>query len=179
MKLNKKIYLVGMPSSGKSTIGKLLSGFLCLPFIDLDDVIVESEGMEITDIFSLKGESYFREIEHKSLKRQTEQSEGFVMATGGGTPCFYDGIDFMNNNGITIFLKVELDDLYAKLLKKGSLKRPLLKDKSPEELFIELKTRYEERIKYYSKSKIIIDQSFKDISERTNEVLFAIKTLEK
>jgi shikimate kinase len=179
MKSKKKIYLVGMPSSGKSTIGKLLSGFLGLPFVDLDDVIEEREGMEITDIFTVKGEPYFREIEHNSLLVQTEQSEGFVMATGGGTPCYFDGIDYMNQHGITVFLKVNVEDLYAKLSKKGSAKRPLLKDKTPEELYYELKTRYDVRIEYYSKAQVVIDQSFKAIAERTNEVLFAIKTLEK
>lgn len=168
-----------MPSSGKSTIGKLLSGFLGLPFVDLDEVIVEKEGMEITDIFSAKGEDYFREIENRSLVMQTEQLDGFVMATGGGTPCYFDGMDYMNRHGITIFLKVNIEDLYTKLLKKGSAKRPLLKDKKPEDLYTELKNRYEARITHYSKAQIVLDQSFKDISERTNEVLFAIKTLEK
>jgi len=168
-----------MPSSGKSTIGKLLSGFLGLQFVDLDDVIEEKEGMEIAEIFSVKGEPYFREIEHANLLRQTEQLDGFVMATGGGTPCYFDSIDYMNKNGITIYLKVNVEDLYAKLSKKGSTKRPLLKNKTPEELYSELKNRYDERVKHYSKSQIIIDQSFKDIAERTNEVLFSIKTLEK
>jgi len=168
-----------MPSSGKSTIGKLLSGFLGLPFIDLDDVIEANEGMEITEIFSVKGESYFRESEHKNLLLQTETLDGFVMATGGGTACYFDGIDYMNQHGITIFLKVNIEDLYEKLLKKGSSKRPLLKDKTPEELSSELRSRYEARIGYYSKAQIVIDQSITDISERTNEVLFALKTLEK
>ncbi len=168
-----------MPSSGKSTIGKLLSGFLGLQFVDLDDVIEEKEGMDITTIFSEKGEPYFREVEHESLLIQTEQLDGFVMATGGGTPCHYNGIDYMNQNGVTVFLKVNIEDLYTKLSKKGSTKRPLLKDKTLEELYLELKTRYDSRISHYSKAQIIIDQSFKDIAERTNEVLFAIKTLEK
>ncbi|MDZ7606361.1 MAG: shikimate kinase [Cyclobacteriaceae bacterium] len=179
MKSKKKIYLLGMPSSGKSTIGKLLSSFLGLQFVDLDDVIEEKEGMEITDIFAVKGEPYFREIEHKNLRSQTEQFDGFVMATGGGTPCYFDSMDYMNRNGITVFLKVNIEDLYAKLSKKGSTKRPLLKGKTSEELYLELKTRYDARVGFYSKAQIVIDQSFKDIAERTNEVLFAIKTLEK
>ncbi|HYN44977.1 MAG TPA: shikimate kinase [Candidatus Limnocylindrales bacterium] len=179
MKESRKYYLVGMPSSGKSTVGKLLAGFLGLTFVDLDDVIVAEEGMEISEIFSSKGEPYFRELERDSLHDHINKEEGFVMATGGGTPCFFDNMNKMNLSGTTIFLKVDVDQLFTKLSKKGIQKRPLLKDKTLEELHAELKNKFEERRVYYEQAKIVLDQTFKDISDRTNEVLFAIRTLEK
>lgn len=179
MKVRKKYFLVGMPSSGKSTVGKLLAGFLGLTFIDLDDAIVAGEGKEIPEIFSLKGEQYFRKLERDNLRDQILKEEGFVMATGGGTPCFFDNMDRMNQSGTTIFLNVDVDQLFIKLSKKGIQKRPLLKDKTLDELHTELKNKFEERKGFYQQATIVLDQTFKDISERTNEILFAIRSLEK
>lgn len=168
-----------MPASGKSTIGKLIAKQLGFNFIDLDKVIVENEGEEITDIFHLKGESYFREIERKHLINLMKRKEGFVLATGGGAPCFFDNMDLMNSHGITIFLNVAVDELFDKLSRKGTSKRPLLKNFSDNDLHSELKSKYSNRKKYYEKSMICLDQKLGELTERVNQVIFAIKSLEK
>lgn len=175
----KKYFLVGMPASGKSTIGKLVAAQLGLRFFDLDHLIVEKNGMEITEIFALKGEDFFRQTEREQLKNVIENHPGFVLAAGGGTPCFFDNMDLMNKNGITIFLNVDIDDLHKKLSLKGIQKRPLLKDKSTDELYEELITKFDQRKSYYLKSKICLDQHLTDITDRVNQVIFAIKTLKE
>lgn len=170
---------MGMPASGKSTIGKFVARQLGLGFFDLDAIIVETEGVPITQIFESHGEDYFRILEQSCLQKFISEHKNFLLATGGGTPCFFDNMELMNNNGVTIFLNVDISDLYKKLSAKGIQKRPLLKDKSEEHLFEELKSKYEQRKGFYLKSKICLDQHLSDITERVNQVIFAIKTLEE
>ena len=174
-----KYFLVGMPSSGKSTLGKIVARKLNLKFIDLDKEIVIHEGMAIVDIFNTKGEEYFRELERKCLLDQIKLKKGFVLATGGGAPCFFDNMDQMNKYGVTIFLNISVDDLFNKLSKKGIQKRPLLKNLSNEGLYLELENKLNDRRKFYKKSKITIDQNLHDINERVNQVIFAIKSLKE
>lgn len=176
---SKKFFLVGMPASGKSTIGRLLAGQLRLNFFDLDQIIVETEKEPITDIFTKKGEAYFRELESNCLKDFIEKEDTYVLATGGGAPCFFDNMEVMNMHGTTVFLDVDIMDLYNKLAAKGTHKRPLLKGKSKKELRKELISKYEERKPFYSQSKICLDQHLDDVNYRVNQVIFAIKTLEK
>lgn len=174
-----KYFLVGMPSSGKSTIGKIVARQLKLKFIDLDKEIVAHEGMAITEIFERKGEKYFRELERKYLLDQIHSRRGFVLATGGGAPCFFDNMAQMNKYGVTIFLNISVDDLFNKLSKKGIQKRPLLKNLSSADLFLELENKLNERRKFYKESIITIDQNIHDINERVNQVIFAIKSLKE
>ncbi len=175
----KKYFLVGMPASGKSSIGKLLAKQLRLEFHDLDDIVVEKEGIPITEIFEVKGEEHFRTLERDNLKEFVEKQKDYILATGGGAPCFYDNMEIMNKHGITIFLDVEIEDLYNKLLIKGTHKRPLLKDKTPKQLQKELYDKYEYRKTFYDQSRICLQQRLSDINDRVNQVIFAIKTLEK
>lgn len=174
-----KYFLVGMPASGKSTIGKLIAKQLGYKFIDLDELIVEQEGLAITEIFSKKGEAYFRKIERKQLQDLINQNDGFILATGGGAPCFFNNMELMNTHGVTIFLNVAVDDLFKKLAKRGTQKRPLLKNISRSDLLSELTNKYNDRKKFYNKSKISIEQNLGKITDRVNQVIFAIKTLEK
>ncbi len=179
MMKEKKIYLVGMPSSGKSTIGKFAAAYFGLPFIDLDKVIIEKEGAEITEIFKSKGESYFRELERNCLIQQIDRLEGFVLATGGGAPCFFDNMDLMNNSGITVFLEVSIEDLFNKLSAKGTRQRPLLKNLAKEELYQELQTKLKDRIGFYRQADISLKQNLDSIADRVNQVIAAVEALEK
>lgn len=168
-----------MPASGKSTLGKLLAKQLETPFFDLDNEIVRAEGLEITEIFSSKGENYFRAIERKCLLELINTPGGFVLATGGGAPCFYDNMLRMNNHGITIFIDVGVDDVYKKLLIKGIHKRPLLKNREDQDLFAELKSKLFERKEFYEQSKICVKQNLGEITNRVNQIIFAIKALKE
>ena len=176
---SKKIYLVGMPSSGKSTVGKFVATHFGLPFVDLDKIIIEKEGMEITEIFKKKGEDYFRVVERICLVNYIDSSEEFVMATGGGAPCFFDNMELMNNSGTTVFLEVSLDDLFIKLSAKGTNQRPLLKDLAKKELYNELQIKLQSRIKFYGQSKIRLVHNLDSISDRVNQVISALEALKK
>lgn len=168
-----------MPGSGKSSIGKLIAKKLELQFIDLDEVIIEFEGQSITEIFKSKGEDYFRQLEKNCLTNQSKIKGGFVLATGGGAPCFYDNMIQMNRDGITIFLDVPTDILFNKLSKKGIQKRPLLTNLSREDLYLELKNKLSSRNKFYEQSKIRLVQKFMNIQLLVDEAVLAIKNLEK
>jgi shikimate kinase len=155
----KNIYLIGMPSSGKSTLGRQLAKRLDYQFVDMDDLIVNQELSSIADIFKYKGEDYFREVESKILKG-IKPNNKMVVATGGGVPCFFDNMDFIKTNGISIFLNVLPEDLLKRIQKSDGNNRPLIdKKKSETVLLDELRERYENRLKFYEQADIQIDGS--------------------
>ena len=98
-----KIYLIGMPGSGKTTLGLQLAEALQLPFVDLDKEIEKHEGKSVPDIFSQQGEAHFRQVESKLLKEWSASGKTFIMATGGGAPCNHHGIEVINRSGLSIF----------------------------------------------------------------------------
>jgi shikimate kinase len=147
------VFLIGFMGSGKTTIGKKLANKLSLPFIDIDIEIETTEAMPINQIFISKGESYFREIEHKRLLELLHH-KGAVIACGGGTPCFYNNMDLMNSYGKTVYIKLSPEGLYSRL-NSNNQSRPLIKDLSETELKDFIKNKLSEREFYYQKSKLI------------------------
>ncbi len=107
-----RIFLIGFMACGKTHWGKLLSEKLQIPFFDLDQQVEEKEESTITQIFEEYGEEYFRLLEKDVLHLLTENHESFVMACGGGTPCFYNNIDYMSFFWPLIFVVV-LHDLHS------------------------------------------------------------------
>jgi shikimate kinase len=146
-----KIYLIGLLGSGKSVLGKKLAELAKLPFIDLDDALEEQEGMKVSEIFSGKGEEYFREIESVALRKQSETSE-FVMATGGGTPCFHDNMFFMNQTGVTIFLDTPVQEIVKRMDSSQRKSRPLLAGVADNQLEEKLKDIFAQRLPYYQQA---------------------------
>ena len=117
------IFLVGFMSSGKSTIGGRLSKIMHVPFIDLDDMIEKEMGMSIQEVFEKNGEMFFRNIESNFLTSMNVNSET-IIASGGGTPCFFNNHHFMQSIGITIYLKVSVNEILRRI--KLDNTRPLL-----------------------------------------------------
>lgn len=152
-----KIILVGMPGSGKSTIGKQLASHLNLPLIDLDAAIEEAAGQEIKNIFAEKGEDHFRSLESQTLQRVLKSDDSFILATGGGAPCFHDGMEIINQHGISIFLDVPVDELAARVAKDTN--RPLLAVSDKEELLLKLNVIRAKRLDCYQKAKIVVSGS--------------------
>lgn len=154
----KNIYLIGMPSSGKSTLGKELAKNLSgYTFTDMDKLIETREQKTISEIFSNQGEAHFRELERKTL-RGFHQDQSMVIATGGGVPCFHENMDYIKQHGISIFLNVELDDLAKRLYKVQGNNRPLLdKSQSEEVVIASIKKTYEERLPFYKQADIQVD----------------------
>ncbi|MFN3587871.1 MAG: shikimate kinase [Spirosomataceae bacterium] len=155
--MEKNIFMIGMPSSGKSTLGKQIAKALSYEFIDLDQKIELIEGKKIADIFSLNGEEYFRKIEAEQLRKIPVNSKT-IIATGGGTPCFHDGINYIKENGWSIFLDVPPHILAKRMGQSKRGTRPLL-DVNDEDLFVCLESTYNTRIATYRQADITVEGS--------------------
>jgi shikimate kinase len=127
-----KIFLIGMPGSGKSTIGQQLASSLAMDFVDLDAQLQEAAGISIEQIFKTQGEEHFRLMESQMLRLWVGSEQSFVLSTGGGTPCFYNGIDVINGAGLSIFLDESVTVLIERL--KNKMDRPLLKTNDVDEM---------------------------------------------
>lgn len=129
----KRIFLIGYMGSGKTTIGKLLAEKLGFGFIDMDSHIEEKQFKTVSQIFAEKGEQQFRLLEQQCL-HEVAEFEDVVVSTGGGAPCFFDNMEYMNLNGLTIYLKLTPAELADRLEASHANKRPLLADRKGEEL---------------------------------------------
>ncbi len=160
-----KIYLVGFMGVGKSTVGKKLAAALGYNFIDLDNLFENSYKISIDRFFSKYGEQLFRELENKLLI-STFEMDDVVVSTGGGTPCYHNAMDKMNENGITVFLDMTESGIIHRLT-RGKRKRPLVIGKKEEELNEFVHLRLKERLPFYQKANITIDALRINISELT------------
>ena len=150
------IFLIGFMGSGKSHWGKIWADKYGLSFFDLDEEIEEKAGSTISEIFKSEGEEYFRELESSTLHSFKDKSN-YVLACGGGTPCFNDNIEWMNQQGTTIYLNTSTDTLFNRL-KEEKDKRPLIKVLPDAQLYTFIQNKIKEREPYYSKAKIILDE---------------------
>lgn len=157
-----KIFLIGMPGSGKSTFGKTLAEKLMMDFFDLDKEIEKSEGLPVQEIFREKGEEYFRVREKEILREITLKNHSFIMATGGGAPCFYQSIDFMLAEGKVLFLDVTLPTISERV--QNSTDRPLLALQSNEALMERLSKLREERLSVYQQAHFRIEEKDLNLS---------------
>lgn len=151
----KPIFLIGYMGSGKTTLAKKLASKLELPFIDTDDEIVKEIGMSITEYFQLHGEEKFRELERKQLLKTAQQNA--IVSTGGGSPCFFDNMQWMNENGISVYLQMSPKSLFDRLSQSKPNKRPILIGKTEEELFNFITKKLTEREPFYQQAHLIID----------------------
>lgn len=147
----KRIILIGYMGAGKTTIGKVLAHEMGLTFYDLDVYIEDRFHRTISQIFAESGEKGFRELECRML-HEVAEFEDVIISCGGGTPCFFDNMDYMNTCGETVFLNATPETLKTHLL-MGKTKRPLIQGKSPEELLDFIKESLQKRLPYYMKAK--------------------------
>ncbi|MEN0006517.1 MAG: shikimate kinase [Bacteroidota bacterium] len=152
MKLEKRLYLVGFMASGKSFVGKRLAERLQAPFVDLDDRIEAAAQMSIAELFAVKGEAYFRALERDCLHK-TAQEAPLIVACGGGTPCFFDNMQWIKSNGMSLFLDVA-PAVIAQRLEHEMAHRPLLSHLSLEELEAFIVQKLDERGPYYQQADI-------------------------
>ena len=151
----KKFIIVGMPGCGKSTMAKYLCSQTSLTFYDLDREIENKERKKIKEIFSDKGENYFRKVESIVLKKIIKEKENFILATGGGTPCFNDNMKIINKYGISIFLNTSIDVLEERISRNK--KRPLFNNSI--NLKTDLINLLEKRNSFFSSSNYIIENN--------------------
>ena len=151
----ERVYLIGYMGCGKTTIGKRLAKSLGWDVIDMDSRIESRYRKTIPDIFASEGEDSFRKKERFILE-ELSALENVVVSTGGGAPCFFDNIDVMNSSGLCVYIRMTPEALAARL-KNAKANRPLLKDKTEEELTNFIKEQLEKRRAFYEQARYVID----------------------
>ena len=156
----KRIIIIGYMGAGKTTVGKALSKQLNMPFYDLDWYMESRMRKTVKEIFDERGEEGFRIIEH-NLLHEVAEFEDVIISCGGGVPCFYDNMEYMNQQGETVYLKATPEVLYGHL-KMGKSVRPLLENKTQEEVKDFIYEQLKIREPYYNKAKYILDVNLMD-----------------
>lgn len=164
-----RIYLTGFMGSGKTFLGQQLAQKLNFSFMDMDEMIANYTQLSIPDIFHHHGEDFFRRTEHMVL-RNTGILHNTVIATGGGTPCFFNHMEWMNNSGITIFMNPTTQILFERL-KSESHSRPLIKDIPTQNLHAWIEEKLKERMPFYNLAKYTnTSQEIDDIIDLMNDM---------
>jgi len=171
----QRIILIGYMGAGKTTIGRALAKELGLQFYDLDWYIENRRRKTVPQIFAEVGEEGFRKIEHNML-HEVAEFEDVVISCGGGTPCFFDNIDYMNQQAKVVYLHCEPEVLRGHLL-MGKTERPLLKGKSPEELTGFIKEQLKQREPFYAKARYTLDVTLMDNFEKIKITVDKLKEL--
>ena len=169
-----KIVLLGYMASGKSSIGKRLSKKLSMRFLDLDDYIIDKEGMPISKIFETKGEVYFRLIENKYLKEILAKDEDFILALGGGTPCYANNMEEVKKGDtLSIYLQGSTATMIERLIRKKS-KRPLIASLGDDQIPEFVAKHLFERRAYYEQAKTVVKIDNKTKKEVAEELVLLL-----
>ena len=168
-----RIIIIGYMGAGKTTVGNMLSKELGLKFYDLDWYIESRMHKTVAQIFAEKGEEGFRKIEHNML-HEVAEFEDVIISCGGGTPCFFDNMDYLNAQGDTVYLKATPEVLY-KHLSMGRTERPLLKNKQPEEMKTFIRRQLDAREPFYNKARHVIDVSLLDTHDKIRYTVAGIR----
>ena len=169
-----RIILIGYMGAGKTTIGKILAKDLGVPFYDLDWYIETRMRKKVKQIFDERGEEGFRIIE-KNMLHEVAEFEDVVVACGGGTPCFFDNMDYLVGQGDVVYLRGTPDVLFRHL-KMGRGVRPLLLGKSDDELLEYIKENVEKREEFYMKANHIVDIPCMEDEDKILDTTEKIKT---
>ena len=155
-----RIILIGYMGAGKTTVGKALAAELGLRFYDLDWYIESRMRKTVAQLFAELGEEGFRRIERNML-HEVAEFEGVLISCGGGTPCFYDNMQYINQQGLTLYLTASPEVLY-KHLKMGKSVRPLLLNKTPEEVQRFISEQLKAREQFYTRAQFTLDVNLMD-----------------
>lgn len=165
----KRIILIGYMGAGKTTLGKVLARELNLEFIDLDWYIENRFHQSVNQLFATRGEEGFRKIERNML-HEVAEFENVIISSGGGTPCFFDNMEYMNQQGLTVYLKATPETLRTHL-RMGKQKRPLVAQKNDEELDAFIHESLNKREPFYNQARLIFDTGLLDNGTRIQETV--------
>ncbi|HHT04165.1 MAG TPA: shikimate kinase [Bacteroidales bacterium] len=168
-----RIYIIGFMYSGKSTVGKKLANLMNLKHIDTDKVFETKYNITISSFFEKYGENLFRELEHKILL-ETIKEDNCIISTGGGLPCFHNNIEIIKENGISIYLNMSPISIIHRI-NNSKKKRPLLQNKSPEELQEYIEKLLKEREILYNQANLKIKGEDPNIKEIQAELISYIQ----
>ncbi len=170
-----RVIIIGYMGSGKTTVGIELAKRVGFAFYDLDWYIESRMRKTVKQLFDERGEEGFRTIEHNML-HEVAEFENVVVSCGGGTPCFYDNMDYLNNQGKTVYLKAE-PKVLLRHLKMGKSIRPLILDKSEQEMKEFIVEQLTNRTPFYEKAQYILDVSLLDNYEKIQTSVEQIHSL--
>ena len=168
----QRIIIIGYMGAGKTTVGKALANALGMEFYDLDWYIEARMHKTVPQLFAERGEEGFRLVE-RAMLHEAAEFEGVVLSCGGGTPCFFDNLDYMNAQGPVVYLKATPEVLRSHLL-MGRTERPLIKGKSPEELGRFIAEQLQRREPFYSKAAYTFDVSLLDSRAKVGQAVEGI-----
>lgn len=164
-----RVYLIGYMGSGKTKTAEALGKLLKIEVLDLDTLISEKESMSISDIFKIKGEAYFRQLEREQL-HQTGQMSSAVISTGGGTPCYFNNMEWMNEQGITVYLEASPGLLFHRL-SSSKAGRPLIEKLDDVGLMEQISGHLLQRIPFYQKAKIVVPAASLQVKSLAEKIL--------
>ena len=167
----RKIVLLGYMGCGKSTIANRLSKITNIPYVDLDKSIEERTNLSINDIFEQRGEIYFRKLEREVFIELLNAPDNLIIGLGGGTPCYANNHELLKGDNIlSVYLKASVDTLFERLVSNKS-KRPLIANKTDDEMKEFIAKHLFDRSFYYNQAqyKVTIDGKSKD--ETTQDIL--------
>ena len=170
-----RIFIIGYMGAGKTTVGKALAKELNIEFYDPDWYIEARMRKTVKQIFDEQGEEGFRRIE-KNMLHEVGEFENVIVSCGGGTPCFFDNMEFMNQQGETVYLKATPEVLYGHL-KMGKTVRPLLLNKTQEEVQVFIKEQLQKRESFYKKAKHTLDVNLMDNYDKIKISVAKVKEL--
>ena len=171
----RRIIFIGYMGAGKTTIGKALSNTTGMAFYDLDWYMESRMHKSVKELFNENGETGFRKIEHNML-HEVAEFEDVIISCGGGTPCFFDNIDYMNQQGETVYLKANPEVLYGHL-KMSKVIRPLLLNKTAEEVKVFMQDQLTQREPYYAKAKYVYHVDLLDNYDKIERSIEQLKTM--
>ena len=163
----QRIIIIGYMGAGKTTVGKALAKAMGLTFYDLDWYIESRMRKTVKEIFDESGEEAFRRIQHNML-HEVAEFEDVVVSCGGGTPCFFDNMEYMNRQGDTLYLKASPDVLFGHL-RMGKSVRPLLLGKTPEQVKDFIGKQLKQREPFYSQARHTLDVSLMDSYDKIQQ----------
>lgn len=170
-----RIFLLGYMGAGKTTLGKALAKEMNLPFVDLDWHIEGRYHKTVQELFAEKGEAGFRELE-KQMLHEVAEFEDVIISVGGGTPCFFDNMEFMNSKGSTVFLNAGVDVLFRRL-RVATQSRPLLRGKSDEELKSFITQALANRKEHYRKAVYVLNADELESNEQIKGTVSRLRAL--
>lgn len=164
-----RIFLIGYMGSGKTSLGKLLAEKLGYTFVDMDASIEEKYHKTVTEIFTEYGQDKFREMERDCL-HEVADFENVIISTGGGTPCYFDNMEYMNNHGLTVYLNLTIDQLTERLSSSRPGKRPLIEGLNHEELRQFIVNALAVREPFYAKAQQHISGTDEEMLEKATSI---------
>ena len=163
-----RIYLVGYMGAGKTTTARRLAQRLGWDVADTDDLFEEKYKISVCDFFNKYDEDLYRKLESEVLK-STEIMENVVISTGGGTACYFDNMDWMNQHGTTVFLRISQKAVVDRLL-HAKRKRPLAEGKTEAELVAFVEHHYTSRLPYYEQARLTVKAEDLDLDNLVQQI---------